>query len=268
MPEALRLVVNEPSRERGPHESHESEPLDLDAANVDLKNAPAEHVVRWARDTFGRGLVMSSSFGAESAVMLHLVSRLVPGIPVIFLDTGYLFPETYTFAEEMAARFKLRLEVYTPRMSAARQEALYGRMWEGTDEDLARYNRLNKVEPMDRALEELGATAWIAGLRASQTQFRKGLRVIEPGAAGGVVKVHPILGWTNEDVRRYLHAHDLPYHPLYHYGYRSIGDWHSTSPTTLDQNERDGRNLGEKKECGIHLPRTPEANASLKSSGL
>ncbi len=261
MREALRLVV--------PEAPAESEELDLDAANADLKNAPAEHVVRWARESFGRGLVMSSSFGAESAVMLHLVSRLVPGIPVVFLDTGYLFPETYTFAEELAERFKLRLEVYTPRMSAARQEALHGRMWEGTDEDLARYNQMNKVEPMDRALEELGATAWIAGLRASQTDFRKGLRVIEPPAApGGVVKVHPILGWTKEDVRRYIHAHDLPYHPLYHYGYRSIGDWHSTSPTTLDQDERDGRNLGEKKECGIHLPRTPEANASLKSSGL
>jgi phosphoadenosine phosphosulfate reductase len=262
MREALRLVVPESP-------PPEAEALDFDVANADLKNAPAEHVVRWARETFGRGLVMSSSFGAESAVMLHLVSRLVPGIPVIFLDTGYLFPETYTFAEELAKRFKLRLEVYAPRMTAARQEALYGRMWEGSDEDLARYNHMNKVEPMDRALEELGATAWIAGLRASQTEFRKSLRVVEaPASPGGVVKVHPILGWTKEDVRRYLHAHDLPYHPLYHYGYRSIGDWHSTSPTTLDQDERDGRNLGEKKECGIHLPRTPEANASLKSSGL
>lgn len=262
MREALRLVVPEP-------ESPEGDALDLDAVNADLKDAPAEHVVRWARDTFGRGLVMSSSFGAESAVMLHLVSRLVPGIPVIFLDTGYLFPETYTFAEELAQRFGLNLKVYTPRMSAARQEALHGRMWEGSDEDLARYNRLNKVEPMDRALAELGATAWIAGLRASQTDFRKGLRVVEPhGAPGGLVKVHPILGWTKEDVRRYLFAHDLPYHPLYHYGYRSIGDWHSTTPTTLDQDERDGRHLGAKKECGIHLPRTAEEDASLKSSGL
>jgi phosphoadenosine phosphosulfate reductase len=259
MREALRLVVPEP-------EAPEGEPLDVDALNADFKNAPAEHVVRWARETFGRGLVMSSSFGAESAVMLHLVSRLVPGIPVVFLDTGYLFPETYTFAEELAGRFGLNLKVYTPRMSAARQEALYGRMWEGSDEDLERYNHMNKVEPMDRALRELGATAWIAGLRASQTDFRKGLRVVEP--QDGVVKIHPILGWTKDDVKRYLVTHDLPYHPLYHYGYRSIGDWHSTTPTTLDQDERDGRQLGAKKECGIHLPRTPEANASLKSSGL
>jgi phosphoadenosine phosphosulfate reductase len=259
MREALRLVPTVPA-EPPP------EPVDVEAINRELEGAPAEHVIRWARDTFGTGLIMSSSFGAESAMMLHLVSRLAPDIPVVFLDTGYLFPETYTFAEELAQRFKLNLKVYSPRMSAARQEALYGRMWEGSEQDLARYQQINKVEPMDRALAELGARAWIAGLRRQQTDFRKGLRVVEP--QDGVVKVHPILGWNKEDIRRYMMAHDLPYHPLHAYGYRSIGDWHSTSPTTLDQDERDGRNLGVKKECGIHLPRTPEANASLKSSGL
>lgn len=261
MREALRLVVSDAAvPEPG------GAGVDVEAANAALEGASAEHIVRWARDTFAGGLVMSSSFGAESAVMLHLVSRIVPDVPVVFLDTGYLFPETYTFAEELAERFGLNLKVFTPRMSAARQEALYGRLWEGDDDDVARYNRLNKVEPMDRALAELGATAWIAGLRGSQTQFRRGLRVLEP--QGAVTKIHPILGWTKEDVQRYLVAHDLPYHPLFHYGYRSIGDWHSTTPTTLDQDERDGRQLGAKKECGIHLPRTPEANASLKSSGL
>ena len=244
----------------------ERAPLDLDEINEALDGAPADEIVRWAARTFGSGLVMSSSFGAESALMLHLVSREVPGIPVIFLDTGYLFPETYTFAEELAARLRLNLQVFGPRMTAARQEALYGRLWDQGDEGLDRYNQINKVEPMDRALVELGAKAWIAGLRASQTDFRKGLRVLEP--QDGVVKVHPILGWTKEDVRRYMTTHDLPFHPLYHYGYRSIGDWHSTTPTTLEQDERDGRQLGAKRECGIHLPRTPEANASLKSSGL
>ncbi|GAB4204309.1 MAG: phosphoadenylyl-sulfate reductase [Sandaracinaceae bacterium] len=257
MREALRLV---------PPASPTGEPLDVDAINQELEGAPAEHVIRWARETFGAGLILSSSFGAESAMMLHLVTRIVPDIPVVFLDTGYLFPETYTFAEELTQRFKLNLKVYGPRMTAARQEALYGRMWEGSEEDLARYQQINKIEPMDRALRELGATAWIAGLRRQQTEFRKGLRVVEP--QDGVFKIHPILDWNRDDVRRYMIAHDLPYHPLYAYGYRSIGDWHSTTPTTVDQDERDGRHLGVKRECGIHLPRTPEANASLKSSGL
>lgn len=240
--------------------------FDLEDACRSLDGAPASDVIAWARDTFGRGLVLSSSFGAESALMLHLVTRVVPDIPVVFLDTGYLFPETYTFAEELTQRFRLDVRVYAPRMTAARQEALYGRMWEGDDDDLARYQQLNKVEPMDRALRELKATAWLAGLRRSQTDFRKSLRVIEP--QDGVVKVHPILGWSRDDVRRYMDEHDLPYHPLVPYGYRSIGDWHSTTPTAVDQDERDGRQLGAKKECGIHLPRTPESNASLKSSGL
>jgi phosphoadenosine phosphosulfate reductase len=244
----------------------ERAPLDLDEINEALDGAPADEIVRWAARTFGSGLVMSSSFGAESALMLHLVSREVPGIPVIFLDTGYLFPETYTFAEELAARLRLNLQVFGPRMTAARQEALYGRLWDQGDEGLDRYNQINKVEPMDRALVELKATAWIAGLRRDQTEFRAGLRPVE--LADGVYKIHPILAWSKADITRYMRENELPYHPLYHFGYRSIGDVHSTRPTTLDQDARDGRNLGQKRECGIHLPRTPEANASLKSSGL
>ncbi len=253
MAEALRLV--------------QSTGIDLDEVNETLEGAAPDEIVRWALRTFGNGLVMSSSFGAESALMLHLVTRDAPGIPVVFLDTGYLFPETYQFADELAQRLSLNLKVYAPRMTAARQEALHGRLWNGSEEDLAKYQQMNKVEPMDRALRELGATAWIAGLRRDQTDFRAGLRVVEP-QADGLLKIHPILGWSKKDVRDYMLAHDLPYHPLYHYGYRSIGDVHSTTPTTLGQDERDGRHLGQKRECGIHLPRTPEANASLKSSGL
>lgn len=244
----------------------ERAPLDLDEINDALDGAPADEIVRWAGRTFGRGLVLSSSFGAESALMLHLVSREVPEIPVIFLDTGYLFPETYTFAEELTARLRLNLQVFGPRMTAARQEALYGRLWDQGDEGLARYNQINKVEPMDRALAELKATAWIAGLRRDQTEFRSGLRPVE--LSDGIYKIHPILDWSKADIARYLRENELPYHPLYHFGYRSIGDVHSTQPTTLDQDARDGRHLGQKRECGIHLPRTPEANASLKSSGL
>lgn len=249
----------------------EAAPIDLDEVNDYLEGASAEDVVLWAQRTFGTGLLMSSSFGAESALMLHLVYTqrvgvATPRVPVVFLDTGYLFPETYTFAEELTQRFSLDLRTYTPKLTAARQEALYGRLWLGSDEDIARYNQMNKVEPMDRALEELRATAWIAGLRGHQTEHRAGLRTVE--LQDGVYKVHPILHWSKEDVSRYMRAHDLPYHPLYAYGYRSIGDTHSTTPTAIGQDERDGRNLGQKRECGIHVPKTPEANASLKSSGL
>ncbi|HEY8432149.1 MAG TPA: phosphoadenylyl-sulfate reductase [Sandaracinaceae bacterium] len=251
--EALKLVSSEPRS------------IDLDEVNARLAGASAEETIAWAAETFGDALVMSSSFGAHSALMLHLATRVVPNIPVIFLDTGYLFPETYQFAEELRERFDLRLEVYNPRMTAARQEALFGRLWDGDEEDLRRYLQINKIEPMQRALRELGAKAWIAGLRAEQTEYRAGLRKVE--LQDGVYKIHPILDWTKDDVERYMDEHDLPYHPLYAWGYKSIGDVHSTVPVEPGEDDRAGRRLGEKRECGIHLP-SPDAEASRKSSGL
>lgn len=253
--EALELV------QPGDHDTV----LDLDAVNARLEDADAETVLAWAAETFGDGLLMSSSFGAHSALMLHLATRVAPRIPVVFLDTGYLFPETYEFAESLRARFELRLEVYNPRMTAARQEALFGRLWDGDEDDLRRYQEMNKVEPMQRALRELGGSAWLAGLRAAQTEFRAGLRKVE--RQDGVYKIHPILDWSLEDVERYMDQHDLPYHPLYAWGYKSIGDVHSTVPVEPDEDPRSGRLLGEKRECGIHLP-SPETEASRKSSGL
>lgn len=237
----------------------------LDAANARLEGAPAETVIAWAAETFGKSLVMSSSFGAHSAVMLHLVHRVVPELPILFIDTGYLFPETYRFAQELTERFRLNLQVYGPDMTPARQEALFGRLWEQGEEGVEEYLRRNKVEPLQRALREHQATSWLAGLRADQTEHRAGLRRID--RQGTRIKVHPILDWTIEDVEDYLDRHDLPLHPLYHEGFRSIGDIHSTLPTTPDMDPRDGRILGKKRECGIHVL-SPEQNQSFKSSGL
>jgi phosphoadenosine phosphosulfate reductase len=239
--------------------------LDLDAINARLAEAGPERILEWARETFGDRLVLTSSFGAESAVMLHLASQVIPTVPVVFLDTGYLFPETYQFAEELTQRFQLDVRVYAPKMTAARQEALYGKLWEGNEEQQAMYQQLNKVEPMDRAIRELGAKAWVAGLRGKQNAFRASLRPVE--LQGAVYKVHPILGWNGEQIHHYLRSHDLPYHPLYRRGYRSIGDAHSTFPTQEGEDARAGRRLGVHSECGIHLPR-PNNDQSLKSSGL
>ena len=124
---------------------------------------------------------------------------------------------------------------------------------------------MNKVEPMDRAVRELGARAWIAGLRGNQNTFRASLRPVE--LQGGVYKVHPILNWDREQIHHYLRVNDLPYHPLYRRGYRSIGDVHSTTPTGEGEDARAGRRLGVHSECGLHLPRK-SSDDSLKSSGL
>ncbi len=240
--------------------------LDLDSMNRRLANSDAPAIVEWASAAFGAGLVLSSSFGAQAAVMLHLVTRMVPRIPVIWVDTGYLFPETYRFADALARRLDLNLKVYQPLISPARQEAIDGQLWEQGQDGLGRYNQIRKVEPMQRALSELGATAWFAGLRRQQTDHRATLRTVE--RQDGVYKIHPILAWTNADVHRYLKQHDLPYHPLHEQGYLSIGDTHTTSRVTDGAHERAGRFGGLKQECGLHLPTSAEENQSLGSSGL
>lgn len=242
--------------------------LDLDALNQTYEGAEATALVQWGAKTFGDGLVMSTSFGIQSAVMLHLVTQVVPDIPVIWVDTGYLPAETYRFAEELTERLQLNLKVYQSSISPARMEALYGRLWEHNDvESFNRYDQLRKVEPMQRALDDLGAIAWLAGLRANQTDHRKTLNRI--GLQGGRYKLLPILNWNSKDVYDYLTAHDLPYHPLFDHGYVTVGDWHSSRPLTADDSdERSTRFKGLKQECGLHLPQTPEEAESLNSSSL
>ncbi|UCH28199.1 MAG: phosphoadenylyl-sulfate reductase [Myxococcales bacterium] len=239
---------------------------DLDRENRALGGSTPEELIEWASEQYGDALIASTSFGATSAVMLHLIHRIAPHTPIVCVDTGYLFPETYRFADELVKRLGLRVFFYSAAMSAARQEALYGKLWEQGEEGVERYLQINKVEPMQRALDELGAQAWMAGLRAEQTEHRSGLRRID--RQDGRIKLHPILHCTSEQVDVYMKENDLPYHPMFEQGYRSIGDHHSTIPTTADMDPRDGRILGKTRECGLHLPLTKEQDQSLKSSGL
>jgi phosphoadenosine phosphosulfate reductase len=242
--------------------------LDLNATNQQLIDADAVTIVKWAAEVFGDGLVMSTSFGIQAAVMLHLVTDVVPNIPIIWVDTGYLPTETYLFAEQLTERLNLNLKVYQSPISPARMEALQGRLWEKDDiESLNYYDKIRKVEPMQRALKELKATAWLAGLRADQTHHRKTLNPVVQHS--GRYKVHPILSWNSRDIYQYLTAHDLPYHPYFDLGYTTVGDWHSSRPLmATDENERDTRFRGLKQECGLHLPQTDEEAKSLDSSAL
>src|SRR5215468_2449587 len=235
---------------------------DLAAAARELADADAERVVRWAADTFADGLVASTSFGIQAAVMLHMATQVVPRIPVVWVDTGYLPAETYRFAEALASRLRLNLHVAQADLSPARMEALFGRLWEGDRDDLDRYHRLRKVEPLERALRALGARAWLSGLRADQTDHRA--RLPRVGLQNGRAKVLPLLPWTSRDLHRYLKAHDLPYHPLFEQGYASVGDWHSSRPVGADDaHERNGRFRGVTQECGLHLELPPERLRSL-----
>jgi phosphoadenosine phosphosulfate reductase len=242
--------------------------LDIDAANCDLASGNAEQIVQWAADNFKSGIALSSSFGIQAAVMLHLVSRIIPDIPVIWVDTGYLFPETYTFAHDLKQRLNLNLQVVQSPISPAHMEATQGRLWESDDvEDFNTYDRIRKVEPMQRAIKDLGITTLFAGLRRGQTEHRKNLPYILH--QNGQYNVYPILDWSAKDVHNYLQKNDLPYHPLREQGYMSLGDSHSSRPVTDDDtDDRNTRFRGLKQECGLHLPQSKEEDQSLESAGL
>jgi phosphoadenosine phosphosulfate reductase len=227
-------------------------PLDLNLPEINrtLEKKSAPERIEWALATLQSRVVLSSSFGAQAAVSLHLATRIWPEIPVILIDTGYLFPETYRFVDELTDKLRLNLHVYRADKSPAWQEARYGRLWEQGLEGLEKYNQINKVEPMKRALADLGAWGWIAGLRRQQADTRKNLHIV--GVQDRRLKIHPILEWTDKDIYLYLQKHDLPYHPLWHQNYVSIGDVHSTRPLLEGMTEQDTRFGGLKRECGLH----------------
>ncbi len=247
----------------------DSQPLDLSVINQQLsEKKEASEIVQWAATQFGDGLIMSTSFGIQAAVMLHLVTQVVPDIPIIWIDTGYLPEATYKFADELTKRLKLNLKVYQSPISPARMEAIHGKLWEKNDVDaLNFYDKMRKVEPMQRALKDLNATAWLAGLRKGQTDHRKTLQFVN--LQQNIYKVLPILNWNSRDIYMYLTEHDLPYHPFFKLGYVTVGDWHTSRPLTAnDSNERDTRFGGLKQECGLHLPQTAAESQSLDSSSL
>lgn len=248
--------------------STSTENLDLVAVNHRLTQSNAEEIVKWAKQEFDHKLVLSTSFGIQSAVMLHLVTQIIPNIPVIWIDTGYLPKETYLFAEELTRRLNLNLKVYQSELSPARMEAIYGKLWEQRDlESLNLYDRIRKVEPMQKALTDLEAEAWLAGLRQDQTQFRQQLEYVNK--QGQHYKILPILTWNSRDIYKYLTKYDLPYHPYFDLGYVSVGDWHSSRPLMADDgDERDTRFHGVKQECGLHLPLNRDEAESLDSSQL
>lgn len=220
------------------------------SSNFHLEDVRPQERVAWAVEQFSDRLVLSSSFGAQAAVCLHMVTTFKPDIPILLIDTGYLFPETYKFIDELTERLSLNLRVYRSHFSPAWQEARYGKLWEQGVDGINRYNQLNKVEPMKRALAELGARGWIAGIRRTQTSSRKSIPVLVRD--GDCIKVHPIIDWTDRDVFQYLKKHDLPYHPLWHQNYLSIGDVHTTRKVEAGMTEEEARFFGLKRECGLH----------------
>lgn len=226
---------------------------DFDPASLSAEIAPmrAGERIRLLHERLGDHLVATTSFGLQSAVMLHLIHENAPEIPVVFIDTGFLFPETYQYAEELCGILpKLDLRVYQPTVSGARMQALWGNLWKGSADDQERYATLTKIEPMNRALREIGADVWLSGLRRSQSETRSVRPFVEQQKK--TLKAYPIIDWADAQVDTYLQQHDLPRHPLSEKGYLTMGDWHSTRPAE-NGTAVGTRFNGEKFECGLHL---------------
>ncbi len=226
------------------------EQFDFKTRNEKLALMTAQQRIEWSLSSLPGQHILTSSFGAQSAVSLHLITQVAPSIPVVLVDTGYLFKETYEFIDRLVERLQLNLKVYRASLSPAWQEARFGQLWRQGLKGIEQYNQLNKVEPLQKALSSMSVNTWFAGLRREQSSSRRSIDFI--GQQNGRFKVHPIADWSSRDVHQYLTSNRLPYHPLWQHGYVSIGDTHTTRPITDVTTEEETRFFGLKRECGIH----------------
>ncbi|KAB2823826.1 phosphoadenylyl-sulfate reductase [Aliivibrio finisterrensis] len=235
--------------------------LRLSEVNAELETLTAQERILWALENLEGNPAVSSSFGIQAAVMLQLVTDAKADTPVILTDTGYLFPETYQFVDQLTERLKLNLHVFTAEETPNWQEARYGKLWEKGVEGIEQYNKLNKVQPMRRALDQLEVGIWFSGLRREQSNSRANLPVLS--IQNGVFKFLPVLDWSNKDVHYFLEERSLPYHPLRDEGYLSVGDTHTTQKWEPGMKEEETRFFGLKRECGLH-----EDNGETAGSGI
>jgi len=240
-----------------PPVDRQGEPIELQQARDLLEACTAQERLAWAQTRFGPHFALTTSFGIQSAVLLHMVSelgqRLGEPVQVIWVDTGYLPAETYHYADQLSSRLALRLHVAQGVISPAHMEARHGRLWESGDlADLELYHRIRKVEPLDAALTALQVRCWASGVRGRQTDHRAAMQPLDP--VRGRWSLRPLLTWSKRDVFYYMQEHDLPQHPLFEQGYSTVGDWHSSGPDNGELNGRATRFGGLKQECGIHLP--------------
>jgi phosphoadenosine phosphosulfate reductase len=205
-------------------------------------------VLRWAGETFGDDFAVTSSMA--DGLLAHLASRAVPGVNVVFLDTGYHFAETIGTRDWVSGVMPITLVNVLPEQTVAEQDAEYGAKLHDRDPDLC--CSLRKVQPLAKALS--GYTAWGSGVRRDESPTRAGTKVVDWDAKRGMVKVNPLAAWTQEHVDAYIAEHQVPVNPLQEIGYASIGCAPCTRPVAPGEDPRAGRWAGRgKTECGLHL---------------
>ncbi len=215
-----------------------------------LEDASPQEILRWASNTYGEQLAIVTSFQITGIVTLHMLQDIAPNTPVLTLDTGYLFPETYDLIDTLEEQFNLNLTRIKPRQTISQQDRDYGtRLWERNPD---RCCHLRKTIPLRDALQ--GYDAWITGLRRDQSTQRANTRIVDTDKRTGMIKVAPFANWTEDMLWTYIHAYDLPYNKLHDMGYPSIGCWSCTKAVTEGDDVRSGRwTNNAKTECGIHV---------------
>jgi len=204
-------------------------------------------VLTWAGETFGDGFAITSSMA--DGLLAHLASTAIPGVKVVFLDTGYHFAETIGTRDWITSALPITLVNVTPEQTVAEQDAEHGAQLHDRDPDLC--CSLRKVQPLARTLA--GFAAWGSGIRRDESPTRAGTRLVDWDAKRGMVKVNPIAAWTQDDVDTYLVEHQVPVNPLFELGYGSIGCAPCTRPVAPGEDPRAGRWAGRgKTECGLH----------------
>jgi phosphoadenosine phosphosulfate reductase len=223
---------------------------EIERASARLERASARERLSFAVDTFGDDLLFTSSFGASSAALLHLWSEVAEGRPVVFLDTGFHFPETLAYRDALATRLSLSVTVLTPAVTRERFLAERGSDVQRTDPDAC--CAVNKLAPLAPLRES--ARGWVSGLRRDQASTRRAVSVLERD--GHLVRVHPLADFSEQDVRAYMRVHDLPDHPLTARRFLSIGCAPCTRAVAEGEDPRAGRwAWGAKTECGLHTAR-------------
>jgi len=226
----------------------------IDETNRDLEKLSAQDQLQWGHETFKERFVLTTSFGIQSAVLLHMTVRLkyINKPQVIWIDTGYLPKETYNYAEQLTQLFGLDLVVAQSSISPARMEALYGRLWEtGLKKDLEKYHQIRKVEPLEKTLSNLNIFCWASGVRKGQTKNRQSMSHMD--YMRDRLTLRPLLNWTKKDIFYYMEKNNLPQHPLFEKGYSTVGDWHSSEAENSNSKGRSTRFGGLSEECGIHI---------------
>jgi phosphoadenosine phosphosulfate reductase len=224
------------------------EGLDLAVENARLERLTPRERLAFAVDHFGDGLLFTSSFGAGSGVLLHMWSEIAPSRPVVFIDTGFLFPETIAYRDQLVAQLGLKLEIVKPELTREAFLAEWGQDISQKNPDFCCAH--NKVDPLRPRLAT--ARAWVSGLRRDQGSTRAGTPVLLP-SEGEPLKVHPLVTMTAAEVAEYMQTHGVPDHPLKARRYLSIGCMPCTRAVGDGEDERGGRwAWSAKTECGLH----------------